>query len=356
MRRLIVFSYAMDSQNPVFPHQIEIIEDLSKTWDLLCVITYEANVEEIIRLPKNIRVFNLNWHKYPIVFSAIKFLFIFLYLFITQRRFVIFSFMTETLSALIAPFSRLMNIWHVLWYAHTSHPKRLTWCHFWVDRIVTSTPESISLKSQKIVPIGQAVNQNIFRCLHRQITDNRSQTKLIHVGRLDPSKNITTLISVFHSKFASSEAILHLVGSPTRGNEHYLMEIKSKIRELGLESRIFLHGSQNQNRVKELLCQSDIFLHAFIGSLDKTLIEAVFCKTFVITANVNFIEEFGSFTELADESNLETFLGKEVDQYILANATDLISIIESRYSSAHRNHSRSQWLSKLDGVLQNESL
>jgi glycosyltransferase involved in cell wall biosynthesis len=346
----------MDSQHPVFPHQIAIVKDLSRTWDWVYVITCEENCVETKQLPGNVFVYNLKWSESYHLTSVAKLLVFFLHLCITQRNLVVFSYMTESLSAIIAPITRFMKIWHVLWYAHTSHPKRLSWCHFWVDRIVTSTQDSIPLTSIKIIPIGQAVDQDAFECAKRKLCKKGHGVQLIHVGRLDPSKNITTLIRVFDEKFAHDGAILHLVGSPTVGNEQYLKDIASEINDRGLESRIILHGQQNQQRIKELLCQSDIFLHAFMGSLDKSLVEALFSKLFVISCNINFVKEFGSFTGAVQDNDIAKFLSRELDEYKSRHISELQSIIDTRYYSALHKHSRSQWLTRLEGVLRHESI
>ena len=85
------------------------------------------------------------------------------------RKFIIFSHMTEVQSGIIAPISKLLGIRHLLWYAHKSKSKYLVWNNIFVDEILTSTSGSCPIKSHKIKPIGQGIDQNLFP--HKNIND-----------------------------------------------------------------------------------------------------------------------------------------------------------------------------------------
>lgn len=352
--RLLVLNYAMDSQHPVFPHQLSVVRDLSDFWDEVIVITCQERSSETKMLPKNITVYDLNWQNNRLPISIFKLIYIFLWLLLLKGRFVLFSYMTETLSAILAPLTKILRIRHVLWYAHTSNPKRLTWCHLWVNAIVTSTPESCPVKSKKVLPIGQSVDQSKFECSERQIQRTKKKVQVIHVGRLDPSKNIITLIRVFVDNFNSSDDQLHLVGSATRDNQDYLQKIKNEIAHQGLESRVILHGEKNQEEIRRLLCESDLFLHAYVGSLDKTLVEAIFSRIFVISYNWNFFKVFGTLTGEPTDVSIEEFFRRELISYKNLSVKELNSFVQSRYTIALNNHSRSQWLQKLDRILDND--
>lgn len=350
MSTLLVLCYALDSNHPVFPHQIDIVKAISKKWERVHVISYEVNVSQAKNLPSNVMVHNLRWSEKKTHVLIWHIMLLFFRITLSCKHLTVFSFMTESLSAIIGPFTKLMKFRHVLWYAHASHPKRLSWCHFWIDTIVTSTPTSCPITSKKVVVIGQAIDPDQFACLKRTALRKRSR-KYIHVGRLDPSKNIMELIKVFQKHTNGNDDILHLVGTSTVSHKQYLDWLRSEISHRNLDSKVLLHGSKNQLEVKEMLCNADIFLHAFEGSLDKALVEAVFSRIFVISSNISFLKSFGSLTQFHEDEDIETFLSNELLEYEKRTSEELTDIIDSRYAIALNNHSRGQWLGRLEDIL-----
>lgn len=344
-------NYAMDSKDAVFPHQIGVVADLSSTWDQVFVITYTVNPDELSHTPSNVVIMNLDWHQSLKVVAVLKLLFFFLRVTVTKDKVVLFSYMTETLSALLAPLAKILRIRHILWYAHISKPLRLSWCHIWVDKIVTSTPESCPIGSQKVIPIGQAVDHTLFSCLNKRVRSDTNNTQIVHVGRIDPSKNLETIFEVFVEKFVGMKAVLHLIGTHSQKYANYASSLKSRYQEQLDRGRIIFHGKQDQIFIRKMLCQSDIFLHAFSGSLDKTLIEAIFSRTFVISGNQAFIKEFGCLGKGSQSKNLSAFLYEQLNIYQQTNIAELQTLVDSRYLRALDNHSRRQWLRKLNQVL-----
>ena len=351
MRRLLIMNYAMDSKDAVFPHQIGIVAELSSTWDQVFVITYSTNPDELSLVPSNVVIMNLNWHKGSKFVAILKLFYFFLKVTLTKDQVVLFSYMTETLSALIAPLAKLLNIRHILWYAHASKPRRLSWCHLWVDKLVTSTQESCPIHSKKVIPIGQAVDQTVFSCPDKSVRSNPSEIQVVHVGRIDPSKNIETIIEIFIEKFSSKNSVLHLIGTNSEKYAHYATSLKSRFKSQMDSGHVIFHGKKDQVFINNMLCHSDIFLHAFLGSLDKTLIEAILSKTFVISSNQAFIKEFGCLGKVSEFDNLSAFLSQELNIYQQSNVSELQSIVDRRHQHALNNHSRRQWLRKLNQVL-----
>lgn len=344
-------NYAMNSKDAVFPHQIGIVAELASKWDRVFVITYSANSDEIRLLPPNVILADLNWHKGPKSVAILKLFYFFLRVTLTRDHVVLFSYMTETLSALIAPLAKLLRIRHVLWYAHASKPRRLIWCHLWVDKLVTSTPGSCPITSKKVIPIGQAVDHAVFSCTDKKVKKNLNKTQVVHVGRIDPSKNIEIIIELFIEKLASKTSVLHLIGTNSKKHIYYSSSLKSRFKSQVDSGQIIFHGKKDQVFISEVLCQSDIFLHAFSGSLDKTLIEAILSKTFVISSNQAFIKEFGCLGKVPKSNDRSVFLSQELDIYQKSDVSELQSIVERRYQLALNNHTRRQWLRKLNQVL-----
>ena len=248
--------------------------------------------------------------------------------------------MTEVQSALIAPILRFSSIPHVLWYAHTSKSLYLLWNNFFVNNIVTSTQGSCPLRNRKVIPIGQAIDDNKFIFPIKHVIYKK---KFVHIGRLDPSKNIQSIIDIvtkFHSK--DSGISLNLVGSSSSlKTRQYELEIKSNN---SIKSFITFQGVIPRIEIPRVLYESDAFIHCFYGSLDKTLIEATMVGIPVISPNREYVHEFGSWSnvkldDVTLESELEAFFEMS-EQNITENCLN-----KQNYALTH--HSYAIWEKRL---------
>jgi glycosyltransferase involved in cell wall biosynthesis len=259
--------------------------------------------------------------------------------------------MTETISSIISPVTKMLGIKHYLWYAHTSKPFRLIWCHFFVNKIVTSTFQSCPIQSEKIVAIGQTVKNEDFECKNRPEPILRDHFNAIHVGRIDPSKNIDLIIEIFLKNFPEEKSVLHLVGSPTQKAFNYFNELLKLYEQQIRSKKIIFHGSLNQNEIKDLLCFSDVFLHAFQGSLDKSLLEAVFSKIFVISVNSGFRDEFSCLLPNENVISPVEYFESEIRLFKSIPWLEVQKLIDVRYEIAIEKHSRKKWITNLNQVL-----
>lgn len=346
-KTLLILNYAMDINDPVFPHQIGIVEGLAKHWPKVYVIT-NKELPESVELPRNVKVYSLNWQNSSKLILPFKLLYFFLKIWLKEPKIVIFSHMTETNSALLAPVTKLLRIKHYLWYAHTSKPLRIRLCLLLVTKIVTSTQDSFPISHKKVISIGQGVDENIF--LHSK---NRNYNRVkfgIHVGRIDPSKRIDELISIFLQNFKSEDSKIQLVGSPSKNNFDYYQMLKNKYKMPIDSGRVCFLGNLNQEKIRKLLNDSDFFLHGFQGSLDKSLIEATLTGITVITCNNEYLKYFPTLIDRNYLNDIE-YLGNQIDFLKNMSINSKISLANQRYSVALQNHSRSQWLHKLNNIL-----
>ena len=339
----MIINYAMDEYHPVFPHQIKIVRELSRYFEDVYVITNAYKVPKVA-LPKHIYVCNLNWKPRQPVSNLLKLLIEFIKLIKVRRVDIVFSHMTEVHSAILAPFTKLLAIPHILWYAHKSLSKWLLWNSLFIDKIITSTRDSCPLKSKKVVAIGQSVDETVFK-----FTTNRNyakKSKWVHVGRIDPSKKIHTLIKLFLSQTkVGSRALLDFVGESTPNNLDYSRSL-FKLRGDYPDQINFL-GKKNQKEVNEILEKSDLFIHAFQGSLDKSLVEAVMNGISVVSCNHEFIKEFGSLSAPNLNATDEDLLLEEIAHFMSMSAQELAEIAAKRYEVAITRHSLSSWMRKL---------
>lgn len=112
---------------------------------------------------------------------------------------------------------------------------------------------------------------------------NLSGTALISAGRLVPWKGFETLIEVFSEVLKQiPDAKLIIIGSGPQE-----IELKSKIKELKLERRIFLLGQLSQAELQLFLRAADIFvLNTGYEGLSHLILEAMQQETPVVTTEI----------------------------------------------------------------------
>lgn len=345
MPKLLVINYAMDDKDAVFPHQIEVVRELalSRHFQKILVITNSRSSE--MNLPSCVEVFDLKWQRNKNLRNIFAFLRIFFLIFFRERNFHIFSHMTEVQSALISPLSRLFGLKHFLWYAHKSRSPFLLWNSIWVDKIFTSTRASCPIQSKKVVPIGQAIKENLFpEKTHRDFSKSE---KWIHVGRIDPSKGIDKITEIF-SRFKDyyPNMTLTFIGGPTAGNEDYFLEVQELAIRVGAERISFL-GSLTQPEISRYLQDSDLFIHSFQGSLDKTLVEAVFSGIPIVTCNLEFHKEFTTYGVFERKTSDEEFLYWSVEEFLKASPQTRKLVAKQNREIAIKDHSLHMWISRL---------
>lgn len=347
---LLVIAYAFDPKSMVFSHQYQVICKLAETFRQVYVIANDVNGEAL--KPENVKLFDLKWASSNSFGNFLALYRFTMPIIFRNCNLVIFSFMTETHSMVLAPVTRLLSIKHILWYAHVSSPIRVRVAARLTDRVLTSTTESIPANLKKrALAIGQMVDSNFFQFYGQR--DYSEKSRWIHVGRIDPSKEIETLILFFIDQLKiNPNSIFLIVGKATASNENYEREIRARYSAEIEAGRIVFKGRQTHEQIKTLLNQSDLFIHCFRGSLDKSLVEATMSGITVITRNDAYLNEFGGLNdELKLELGTQAFIQREIDRWKNAPSEDLQLLAKKRANIAQANHSLNRWVKKLNDEL-----
>jgi glycosyltransferase involved in cell wall biosynthesis len=345
---LIILNYSMNSTDPIFSHQLESAIELSQNFDRTVVITAKPFIKQH---PGSIEVFSTGWIEGRSFLNALVFYSIFLKILVPsifRRKVFVFSHMTEVQSALIAPLTRFLRVRHFLWYAHASKSKYLSWCHFWLTGIVTSTKGSCPISSEKVHIVGQAISLKFFN--HKE-SELQSLTKLIHIGRFDPSKNLESILNLVDKiRLTISDITFCQVGGAS--NSLYAKDSK-RIQEKYSECD-WVTFSPNVSRVEipEILSSSGCFIHSFSGSLDKSLLEATASKVPVVTINKEYLQIFGSWQRA--EANID--LEREFLAMISIDRAALHLELERRQRIVETDHGLKQWSDKITLILLDQKI
>lgn len=344
--KLLIFNYVMDKSHPALAHQVDVVESLSLYFDFVTVITGHSNLK-INEIPENVQIVSTNWRPDSNFRNVLNFYKKFFNSLRGNKYTCVFSHMTLIQSFLVAPILRVIRVRHYVWYAHAQNSIYLKIVYFFSNGLLTSTRGSCPIRGSKVKYLGQSVDENIFDNKLCKETDKLYRG--VHIGRLDPAKNIEKIIETFIvCKKNIPNLNLTFVGNPSNKNsEKYISEIKDFWRsEIDSGSLTFLPAIP-RDEIPQYLSNFDFFIHGFVGSLDKTLIEATLCKLPVVTLNVEYHNEFGSWP------GCEIDLVSELDYILNCKKDTLMQELEIRRKIAIKNHSLARWIENLSITLLN---
>ena len=333
----------MNDADPIFSHQPQIVRRLSEEFEKITVITSQ---KQLSSFPPNVKVIISHWQQGHRFRSGMRFLWNFLKVLQKNHFNVVFSHMTEVQSSIVAPITKLLRIKHYLWYAHTSKSIFLLWSHFWLTGIITSTPGSCPIRSGRVHPIGQSIDVKQF---YSDRAHFRPSTKFVHIGRFDASKNISEIIeTILELRKINKELTLQIVGSPSHSQvANYANQVKEEFKSQVDDGWLSFKGSIPRSEIPTLLRDSDVFIHAFRGSLDKSIVEATVSGLPVVTVNPEYLSVFGAWSENQDEDSLAI----ELNSFFFRGAGNLENEISRRQKLAIAEHSLDHWIESLSYIL-----
>lgn len=344
--RLLIFNYVMDKSHPALAHQVDVVESLSRYFDFVTVITGQTNLK-ISEIPENVQVVSTNWKPDSNIRNVLNFYKEFLNTIRGNKFTCVFSHMTLIQSLLIAPILRMLGVRHYVWYAHAQNSIYLRIVYFLSNGLLTSTKGSCPIRGAKVKYLGQSVDENIFN--NKLINRSGKLYRGVHIGRLDPAKGIQEIIESFViCRKNNPKLTLTFIGNPSnRNSEKYISEIKHSWRsEIDSGSITFLPAIP-RDEIPKCLSHFDFFIHGFVGSLDKTLVEATLCKLPVATLNIEYHNQFGSWP------GCEINLVSELNYILNCHEDKLMLEVENRRNLAIENHSRVRWIENLVTILRN---
>ena len=333
----------MNSANSIFSHQIEIVESLSPHFASITVLTNDYSGQ---KLPANTEIRLTGWIEGSHIHSIVNFYTAFISLLKQEKFDLAFSHMVDTQAFLALPFLKTKRIPHIFWYAHAKKSTRANIVSVFSDINISSTVGSYPLLGKPFELIGQSINLEKF--IFNPIR-NPNRLKFVHIGRLDSSKKIFLLIQFIDlltkNGFVCS---LDFWGRMPNNLQTELLKKEFSARNNFIKYR----GTCLRSDIPKILNEYGTFIHAFDGSLDKSILEATSVGLPVITLNQEYLNDFGKWgNEINDKSM--SFLYSEFLEYIKLSNEELETEIINRRQIVLEKHSLKHWIQKFLNICEN---
>lgn len=344
-KNLLIFNYCMDLEDPLLSHQVEAVNELSEYFERVTVITGRIGLQEV---SENVQIFSSDWEAGRPIKSSVKFIRIAGSFIRHNRNIVVFSHMTEVQSAFLAIPLRILRIPHFLWYAHTHKSIFLIMTHRFANGIITSTKGSCPIQSNRVFPVGQAINFKNFDLTREKIVGINN---LVHIGRFDQSKNIIEIIDTIKKIRARKNLLLQFtqIGSPTTSVARtYFQQTSQEFAQEIEAGWIKFQSSILRSDIPRTLMKYDAFLHAYNGSLDKSIIEATFVGIPVLTTNPEYLAIFGSWSK---QELVSVTLQEEFEALMNLQMSDVTKETAKRRRIAIQGHSLKNWGRSISKIL-----
>lgn len=290
--KLLYITYKVDSRDTLVGYVVGWINGLARhleSVDVICLSSGEAN------LSANVRIHSLGKDRGAgRMTRALKFLQLAWSL--SSKVDAVFCQFSPEYVIAVSLFAKLRRVPVVLWYTHRHVGWRLKLATMLANRIVTASPESFQLKSDKVRVIGHGIDTGRFAPTSN-VQRPISKTVLA-VGRRAPIKNYELLIAA--AQFLSRDVRLRIVGGD-EGNapRDYAERLQEQIDALGLSARITLVGAVGYDQIPVEYQQAAVHVNLCpTGGLDKAVLEGMACGAITLVRNETFR---AMFDDLADQ-------------------------------------------------------
>lgn len=173
-----------------------------------------------------------------------------------------------------------------LWYTHAGVDARLRRAVPLVQKVFTASPESLRIDTPNKVVTGHGIDLAHFG--GPELEGPARPPRLLSVGRLTPRKDPLTVLEATGRLVAGGHDVhLDLVGAGLTGSdEGYREEVLARVKALGLEERVVLHGAVPYVEVPAAYARATVVVNASLtGSLDKVTLEAMATRRPVLSCN-----------------------------------------------------------------------
>jgi glycosyltransferase involved in cell wall biosynthesis len=270
---------------------------------------------------------------------------------------VIFGHMIPRYTLVAAPWALLYGVPVVQWYTHRQVTLELRIVHALAQRILTASPESFTLPSNKVTVLGHGIDLSHFR-----EAENPPEGRLIaSIGRLSPIKHYEALIAAaaeLTGRPGYEDVRVAIAGGTTPQNgEAYAQELRTLAQDAGVADRIEFLGPIPHEQISSLYQRAAVTVNLCpTGGVDKAVLESMASSVPVIVRNETFLVLLGDDAESLWVADLNPVAIADKLAAVLDAAPDQRQAIGKRLAARVRaEYDLDQLIDRLVAVLEEAS-
>jgi glycosyltransferase involved in cell wall biosynthesis len=277
-KHLYIFNLSTDSDNAVLAFTEDWIKAFHEIVDDVSVFSTWVGRNS---LPESVKVLELGGGSFLSRGKSIFRLSVIAVKIIRNRRnALVFHHMSTKTAAILGPAFRLFRIKQGLWYSHSNRPADLIISSRFMNRIFSSTPNSLPIKSKKARYVGHGIELTRYS----EVNFSFREDAILSLGRIAKIKNNEILIdAVSRSGMKTKE--VHLVGPVGKSGE-YLDDLHRYAASK--EVKLTYLGEIPHADIAKFLCNYSICYSGNPNTVDKSVIEGALSGCFTL-ANQKFI-------------------------------------------------------------------
>lgn len=276
----------IDIDDPVLGFFHRWVEEFSKNFEEITVICLQKGK---YNLPSNLKVLSLGKEKLS-AFRKIKYIFRFYkYIFGERKNYdAVFVHMNQEYVLLGGIFWKLFRKNIYMWRNHNSGSFLTDIASAFCAKVFCTSKYSYTAKYKKTVLMPVGVDTNKF-VRSESLNVPKVKNSILSLGRISPSKNVDIFVEALGLlKKQDIEFTANIYGDALPKDNPYFNKIKSRTRELGLESILKFHKGVPNHQTPDIYNSHEIFVNLSpSGMYDKTIFEAMACGCLVLASNEN---------------------------------------------------------------------
>lgn len=294
--RLLYITYKVDAQDALVGFVAGWLNGLAQYFDQIEVVCLAAGQSS---LPPNVQVHSLGKEQ-GVGRLARALAFVPTIWGLRGQVDVVFCQFSPEYVLAVTPLAKLKGWPMALWYTHRHISMRLRLATALVDRILTASPESFQLSSDKVRVIGHGIDTERFR----SGTQGPAQpVRLVAVGRRSPIKHYELLIeavALLIKNLGMENLAVRIVGGD-EGNAPvgYAQTLQAQIDSAGLGKVVSLVGPVAYNQMPAEYQQAALHINlAPTGGMDKAVLEGMAAGVPTLMINQTFRPVLGPDADL----------------------------------------------------------
>lgn len=285
---LLLFNLATDADDPILGFTTQWINKLAVHYERIDVITMRAGR---LAVAPNVCVWSVGKERgYSEARRAAEFYRLLPRLLRERAYSACFAHMMPLFAVLGAPLLRGVPI--TLWYTHRQAHRTLRLATAVSRRVVTASPDSFPLPTDKLRVIGHGIDTDFFSPGEQSTArpDLTETPAIVHVARLMPIKHQATLIRAL-ADVPNVQAVF--VGDVPPGvDEGYKTELERLAREQGVAERVTFAGNLMAEAVRDWNRRAMLAVNLSpAGLFDKAALEGMAVGVPTIVASAAFDAE-----------------------------------------------------------------